>query len=56
MADSLDVERLNLVDLDVEDLEKRLEMADAGATLGYYCGTNNCGNVSAQTVTTSLLA
>ncbi|GEM_PF-3032833 len=43
MAESHDVERLNLADLDVEDLERRLELVEPGTSEDYYCGTNNCG-------------
>jgi hypothetical protein len=40
MTDPNPIERLNLMDLDVEALEQRLEMVEAGSTEGYYCGTD----------------
>jgi hypothetical protein len=40
MDDQRDIESLNLGELDVEALEKRLEMVEPGTTEGYYCGTD----------------
>jgi hypothetical protein len=42
MSDSNhDVERLNFVDLDVEALERRLELVEPGTAEGYYCYNDN---------------
>ena len=38
--DQRDIESLNLGELDVEALEKRLEMVEPATTEGYYCGTD----------------
>lgn len=37
---SQDIESLNLSELDVEALERRLEMVEPGTTEGYYCGSD----------------
>jgi hypothetical protein len=43
MSDHSDqgVERLNFVDLDVEALERRLELVEPGTAEGYYCFHDN---------------
>jgi hypothetical protein len=41
MSDHHDVERLNFVDLDVEALERRLELVEPGTAEGYYCYNDN---------------
>ena len=43
MSDHSDrgVERLNFVDLDVEALERRLELVEPGTAEGYYCYNDN---------------
>lgn len=51
MAESRDVDSLNLSDLDVESLERRLELVEPGSSEDYYCGTNNCdSNLGTQEV------
>ena len=40
MDEQRDIESLNLSALDVEALEKRLEMVEPGATESYYCGSD----------------
>jgi hypothetical protein len=41
MSDNHDVERLNFVDLDVEALERRLELVEPGTAEAYYCFSDN---------------
>ncbi len=41
MSDNHDVERLNFVDLDVEALERRLELVEPGTAESYYCYSDN---------------
>jgi len=43
MSDQNNVERLNFVDLDVEALERRLELVEPGTAEGYYCYNDNSG-------------
>ncbi len=38
------VERLNFVDLDVEALERRLELVEPGTAEGYYCFNDSHDN------------
>jgi len=46
-----EIKPLNLVDLDVEALEERLEMVQAAMDEGYYCGTDSsCGENGGGTV------
>lgn len=41
MSDQNNVERLNFVDVDVEALERRLELVEPGTAEGYYCYTDS---------------
>ncbi len=37
-----DIENLSLLDLDIEELESRLEMASLFHPMGYLCGVDGC--------------
>ncbi len=42
LPDISDIENLSLLDLDIEQLESRLEMASLFHPMGYLCGVDGC--------------